>query len=74
MNVLNLIRNSVEAIVVGASAGGLNAMTALFSELPVDLPVPILVVQHTISNEESLLPELIGSRTALKVVEAEDKV
>lgn len=65
---------SVEAIVVGASAGGLNAMIKLFSDLPADLPVPILVVQHTRANEESLLAELIGAGTGLKVIEAEDKV
>ncbi|MBK7265545.1 MAG: hypothetical protein IPI12_04240 [Ignavibacteriales bacterium] len=34
---------TVEAIVLGASAGGLNAMIELFSNLPVDLPVPILL-------------------------------
>lgn len=66
--------NSVEAIVLGASAGGLNAMIGLFSKLPADLPVPILVVQHTRPDEDSLLPELIGAGTRLNVVEAEDKI
>ncbi len=65
--------NSVEAIVLGASAGGLNAMIGLFSKLPADLPVPILVVQHTRPDEDSQLPELIGNNTALSVSEAEDK-
>jgi len=65
---------TVEAIVLGASAGGLNAMIELFSKLPADLPVPIFVVQHTRPDEESLLAELIGSGTGLNVVEAEDKI
>lgn len=66
--------NFVEAIVLGASAGGLNAMIGLFSKLPADLPVPIMVVQHTRPDEDSLLPELIGAGTRLNVVEAEDKI
>lgn len=65
--------NIVEAIVVGASAGGLNAMINLFSNLSADLPVPILVVQHIRFDEDSLLPELLGKSTSLRVCEAEDK-
>lgn len=69
-----LAQNPVEAIVVGASAGGLQTMMNLFSKLPADLPVPILVVQHTRPDDESLLAELIGRETSLKVIEAEDKI
>ncbi|MBK7866612.1 MAG: chemotaxis protein CheB [Ignavibacteriales bacterium] len=74
MNDGNLTVISVDAIVLGASAGGLKTMINLFSKLPGDLPVPILVVQHTRSDEESLLAELIGAETGLKVIEAEDKM
>jgi two-component system, chemotaxis family, protein-glutamate methylesterase/glutaminase len=35
-----------QIIVVGASAGGLNALTALIQQLPADFPAPVLVVQH----------------------------
>jgi two-component system chemotaxis response regulator CheB len=35
-----------QLIVVGASAGGLNALTALIQQLPSDFPAPVLVVQH----------------------------
>jgi len=33
-------------IVVGASAGGLNALITLVQQLPKDFPAPLLVVQH----------------------------
>ncbi len=35
-----------ELIAIGASAGGPSALSTLFKGLPVDLPVPIVVVQH----------------------------
>ncbi|MDP9079647.1 MAG: chemotaxis protein CheB [Bacteroidota bacterium] len=35
-----------QVIVVGASAGGLNALTALIQQLPKDFPAPVLIVQH----------------------------
>jgi two-component system chemotaxis response regulator CheB len=33
-------------IVIGTSAGGLNALTQLVSQLQADFPIPVLVVQH----------------------------
>lgn len=39
-----------EIIAIGASAGGPSALSKLLAELPADLPVPIVVVQH-IPNE-----------------------
>jgi len=44
MKAINESGNRV--IVIGASAGGLNALTELVKQLPVDFPVPILVVLH----------------------------
>jgi two-component system, chemotaxis family, protein-glutamate methylesterase/glutaminase len=35
-----------QVIVVGASAGGLNALTALVQQLPGDFPAPVLIVMH----------------------------
>ncbi|MDG2128731.1 MAG: chemotaxis response regulator protein-glutamate methylesterase [Fuerstiella sp.] len=35
-----------EIIVIASSTGGPNALARLFSQLPEDLPVPILIVQH----------------------------
>ena len=35
-----------QVIVVGASAGGLNALVALVQQLPENFPAPVLIVQH----------------------------
>ncbi len=63
----------MKAIVIGASAGGLNALQALISGLPAELPVPVFIVQHSSSSGEHLLPVLLQEVTKMHVFEAEDK-
>jgi len=62
-----------DLIVVGASWGGLDALTVLVRGLPDDFAVPIVVVQHRSQDAESLLAELLQQWTGRTVVETEDK-
>ena len=52
---------------VGASAGGLEAVSAFLRGLPKDAPLGVVVVQHLDPAHESNLPELLARQTALKV-------
>lgn len=61
-----------ELIVIGASNGGLAALKQIFSILPSDFPVAILVAMH-IGNHESILPEILLSYSALAVRHAADR-
>ena len=45
-------------IVIGASAGGIEALRALVAGLPADLPAAIFVVLH-IGNHPSILPQIL---------------
>jgi two-component system, chemotaxis family, protein-glutamate methylesterase/glutaminase len=58
-------------IVVGASAGGVEALSELVSALPGDFPGAILVAMHS-SAGESQLPRILDRRGALPAVHAED--
>ena len=60
-------------IAIGTSLGGLNALLAVIRQLPRDLPVPIVVVQHRGPSRDTWLVDLLQQSTALTVVEAEDK-
>jgi len=63
-----------DVVVIGASWGGLKAMTQLLSSLPGDFPIPIVVAQHRdIDAEDQLLGKLLSRHTELRVVDAEDK-
>jgi two-component system, chemotaxis family, protein-glutamate methylesterase/glutaminase len=63
-----------EIIAIGSSAGGPSALSQFLGGLPVDLPVPIAVVQH-IPNEFILgLARWLDRLTPLTVVVAENGV
>ena len=64
----------MKAIVIGASAGGLYALETIISKITPGLKVPVLIVQHSSSSGEHLLPTLLQEKTGLPVVEAEDKM
>lgn len=55
-----------ELAVVGASAGGVEALTALVRNLPADLPIPILVVLHMSPTRSSRLAELLDRSGPLR--------
>lgn len=63
----------LEALVIGASAGGVDALLRLLSALPGDYRLPIVCVLHLPDNRDSLLVELFQRRMALSVHEVEDK-
>jgi two-component system chemotaxis response regulator CheB len=63
----------VEAVVLGASAGGFEALLAVLTGLPSTYPMPLVAVLHLPDHHESKLAELFGHRLALQVREARDK-
>ena len=63
----------ISLAVVGASWGGLAALSRLVAELPSDLRVPLAVVQHRSRHADNLLASLLQDMTALRVCDVEDK-
>lgn len=64
----------IDAVVVGASAGGIEALMTVLPGLAADFPVPVLVVLHLPRQTPSSLVEVFTPKCALTVAEAEDKV
>ena len=62
------------AVVIGASAGGIAALTTILPALPSSFPVPIVAVLHQHPGGGAGWPEYLGRQTALAVVEVEDKM
>ena len=54
-------------IVIGASAGGVDALSRLASTLPEDFPAPIVAAQHLSPDRESHLEEILSRKSALPV-------
>jgi two-component system, chemotaxis family, protein-glutamate methylesterase/glutaminase len=60
----------VDVVAIGVSTGGPNALAALLSNLPADLSVPILIVQHMPPMFTKLLAERLSSKCQISVEEA----
>ncbi|MDV3482476.1 MULTISPECIES: chemotaxis protein CheB [Sphingobium] len=64
---------SERAIVIGTSAGGVQALSRILPGLPAGLPMPVLVVVHVPPRKPNALVELFAKKCPLPVKEAEDK-
>jgi len=64
---------TIQAVVMGASAGGVEALLKVLVGLPAPYPVPIIVVLHLPEDRPSLLAEILAYRLAMPVREAMDK-
>jgi two-component system chemotaxis response regulator CheB len=73
MSSAELLQGRIEAIAIGASAGGVEALTMLLPALPATLRASIFIVLHLPRERPSLLVEIFAGRCALPVREAEDK-
>ncbi len=56
-----------DLIVIGASAGGIEALSQLVSTLPAQFPAPIVVAQHLDPTRPSHLSEILGRRSVLRI-------
>ncbi|MBL4607929.1 MAG: chemotaxis protein CheB, partial [Pseudomonadales bacterium] len=69
------IKKNYDLVVIGASWGGLEALTTVLSSLPKNYPLPILVVQHRQRNQidTEMLVNVMNKRCKLNVLEPDDK-
>jgi two-component system, chemotaxis family, CheB/CheR fusion protein len=61
-----------ELVVVGSSAGGIEALSILVNSLPKDFPAPIVLAQHLDPFRPSNLEHVLERRSALPIVVAQD--
>ncbi|HVR75561.1 MAG TPA: chemotaxis protein CheB [Planctomycetota bacterium] len=57
---------------IGASAGGLEAFTAVLRALPTDTGMAFVIVQHLAPEHDSILSTLLANTTDMPVFEVED--
>ena len=63
----------VDAVVIGASAGGVEALNVLLPALPAGLRAPVFIVLHLPRDRPSMLAEIFARKCVQPVREAEDK-
>ncbi len=57
---------------IGASAGGVEALQELFASLPAESGAVYVVIQHLSPDHRSLMADILGKQTDMRVVQAED--
>ncbi|MEJ7586545.1 MAG: chemotaxis protein CheB [Ferruginibacter sp.] len=62
-----------EAIVMGVSTGGMNAMKVVFSALPGSFSLPIIIVQHIAANSDTRWIDFLNNHSHLYIKEADEK-
>jgi len=67
------LRNRIEGVVIGASAGGVEALTLLLPALPTTFRPALFIVLHLPRERPSLLVNIFARRCARPVREADDK-
>src|SRR5437899_10352852 len=66
------VDESFPVVGIGASAGGLEAFTQLLRELPPDINMALVLIQHLDPTYKSLLAELLSKTTKLPVAAVTD--
>jgi two-component system chemotaxis response regulator CheB len=64
----------IEIVAIGTSTGGPNALAEVLPRIPIDFPVPIVVVQHMPPLFTCLLAERLASRSSIPVAEGKAAV
>jgi two-component system, chemotaxis family, protein-glutamate methylesterase/glutaminase len=62
-----------EAIVAGISSGGMNALKIIFSLLPADFRLPVIIVQHVGANSDNAWIKMLNEKSNLILKEADEK-
>ena len=60
-----------KVVVIGASAGGVEALPMIINCLPIDFPWPVVITVHLLRSKESFLAEFMNKKSYLRVKEAE---
>src|SRR6266566_1352147 len=63
----NTPHGATDLVVIGSSAGGVEALSVLVSTLPGDFPAPVVLAQHLDPSRPSSLDAILKRRTTLPV-------
>ena len=66
------LKDEFPIVGIGASAGGLETLQALFANMPADANIAFVIIQHLSPQHKSLMVELLAKHTPMPVRQIED--
>lgn len=66
-------RRGYDAIVIGVSSGGVQALKQLLGALPPDFPLPVMIVQHISPDAGDGMATLLNGLCAIRIKEADEQ-
>ncbi len=72
LNASSASSSQSQVVVLGASAGGLNAISIILASLLADFSAPIVIVQHLSPDFPSQMARILSGLTSLRVKQAEE--
>jgi two-component system CheB/CheR fusion protein len=70
--VANMGATDAQLVVIGSSAGGIEALSRVVASLPSDFPAPIVIAQHLDPRRPSHLGEILARHATLPIKVVED--
>ena len=67
---VNAVRKSFPVVGIGASAGGLEAISKLLDALPGDSGMAFILIQHLDPTHASMMVDLLSTHTSMTVLQA----
>lgn len=67
------MKKGYTAVVIGASAGGMNALDTILSQLVPEFMMSVVIVQHTLSTSDYFLARHLNDVSPLRVKQADEK-
>ncbi|HWL07192.1 MAG TPA: chemotaxis protein CheB, partial [Planctomicrobium sp.] len=68
-----MFHRQIDAVVIGASAGAIEALSGILTKLPEGFSIPILIVVHLPMDRDNAIVDLFRRKCQIPVWEAEDK-
>lgn len=66
-------KKTYSAVVIGVSAGGLNALSYLLPKIPEGYKIPIIIIQHRNTDQRDLLEEILQEKCKIVLKQADEK-
>ena len=66
-------KSKIELVIIGGSAGSLEALLEILPSIKPDFPIPVILVLHRKNASDNILSDLLEARSHFKVREIEEK-